>query len=159
MPRSYLLATYGVFGVMGAGLFGFGVAVAMDRERGLLTLKRAQPMPAGAYLVAKMAMAMLFAAIICALLAVLARDAGGVRMRPRSGACCCAWTCWACCRSARWACWLGSLVSGRGAPALVNLIYLPMAFLSGLWVPLTMLPPVLQTSRRCGRRIIWRTSR
>ena len=42
--------------------------------------------------------------------------------------------------------WLGTLVSGRGAPALINLIYLPMAFLSGLWVPLTMLPPVVMTT-------------
>ena len=32
----YLLATYGVFGVMGAALFGFGVTVAMDRDQGLL---------------------------------------------------------------------------------------------------------------------------
>ena len=30
----YLLATYGVFGVMSPGLFGFGVTVAHDRERG-----------------------------------------------------------------------------------------------------------------------------
>ena len=41
--------------------------------------------------------------------------------------------------------WLGTLVGGRGAPALINLVYLPMAFLSGLWVPLTMLPKLLQT--------------
>ena len=41
--------------------------------------------------------------------------------------------------------WLGTRVSGRGAPALINLIYLPMAFLSGLWVPLNMLPAVLQS--------------
>lgn len=42
----YLLATYGVFGVMGAALFGLGVTIAVERERGFLTLKRALPMPA-----------------------------------------------------------------------------------------------------------------
>ena len=36
--------------------------------------------------------------------------------------------------------WLGTLVGGRGAPALINLVYLPMAFLSGLFLPLSMLP-------------------
>ena len=41
--------------------------------------------------------------------------------------------------------WLGTRVSGRGAPAVINLIYLPMAFLSGLWVPLHMLPSFLQS--------------
>src|SRR3546814_20483177 len=31
VAATYLLATYGVFGVMGAGLFGFGVVVAMEQ--------------------------------------------------------------------------------------------------------------------------------
>ena len=39
----YLLATYGVFGAMGAGLFGFAVTLAVDRERGLFALRRALP--------------------------------------------------------------------------------------------------------------------
>ena len=46
------MVTYTVFGVMGPGLFGFGVGLAMDRERGLLTLKRVQPVPALAPLLA-----------------------------------------------------------------------------------------------------------
>ena len=39
---------------------------------------------------------------------------------------------------------VGSLVSGQAAPAIVNLIYLPMAFLSGLWVPMQFLGKTLQ---------------
>ncbi len=108
----YLLATYGVFGVMGVGLFAFGVTVAMEREQGFLIYKRALPMPPGAYLFAKMAMAMLFAVIISLLLATLA--AVGL--------------------------YVGTLVGGQGAPAVVNLLYLPIAFLSRLWLPLKLLP-------------------
>ena len=78
----YLLATYGVFGIMGAGLFGFGVVVAMERERGFLAYKRALPMPPGAYLLAKMAMAMLFSLLISALLGTLAAVFGGVSLLP-----------------------------------------------------------------------------
>ena len=59
----YLLATYGSFGVMGVGLFAFGVTVAIERDQGLLRYKRALPMPPGAYLFAKAAMAVLFAAM------------------------------------------------------------------------------------------------
>ena len=52
---------------------------------------------------------------------------------------------------------IGSRANASGAPALVNLIYLPMAFLSGLWMPLSMLPAFHRTrSRRCGRPITWR---
>jgi ABC-2 type transport system permease protein len=32
----------------------------------------------------------------------------------------------------------------NSAPAIVNLIYLPMAFASGLWIPYEMLPPVVR---------------
>ena len=38
--------------------------------------------------------------------------------------------------------WVGTLVGGNAAPVLLNALYLPMAFLSGLWLPLKMLPPV-----------------
>src|SRR5688500_3022950 len=42
---TYLVATYGAFGVIGAALFGFGVGVAVERGQGWLVLKRASPMP------------------------------------------------------------------------------------------------------------------
>jgi len=140
----YLLATYGIFGVMAPGLFGFGVSVALDRERGWLTLKRAQPMPPGAYLASKLAMAMLFAATIFTILAVLAVTVAGVTLPLAAwlklfvvdifgvlpfcaiGLC------------------IATLVSGQAAPAVINLIYLPMSFLSGLWMPLSILPPVVR---------------
>jgi ABC-2 type transport system permease protein len=35
---------------------------------------------------------------------------------------------------------IGTLVGGSGAPAVVNMVYLPLALLSGLWLPLSMLP-------------------
>jgi ABC-2 type transport system permease protein len=140
----YLLATYSVFGAMGAGLFGFGVTVAIERKLGYLAYKRALPMPAGAYLFAKMAMAMLFSALIALLLAALAATVGGVTLA--------AW---------QWlglfavivigvlpfcaiGMFIGTLVAGEGAVALVNILYLPMAFLSGLWLPLHMLPAIVQ---------------
>ncbi|MBA3930456.1 MAG: ABC transporter permease [Xanthomonas sp.] len=142
---SYMLAGYGVFGVVGVALFGFGVTVAMDREQGLLTLKRAQPMPPGAYLVAKMAMAMLFAAIILLLLGALAAGVAGVRLAPMQWLLLSTTCLLGVLPFSALGLWLGTLVSGSGAPALINLVYLPMAFLSGLWVPLAMLPPVLQS--------------
>jgi ABC-2 type transport system permease protein len=39
---------------------------------------------------------------------------------------------------------VGTLVSGQAAPAVINLIYLPMSFLSGLWMPLTVLPGLVR---------------
>lgn len=141
----YLFATYSVFGVMAPSLFGFGVAIAIERERGWLALKRVAPMPPGAYLIAKMAMAMLFAAIIYAILAAMAYALGGVRLAPS------AWVALALIAVGGVLpfCALGLLIGSRAnasaAPAFVNLIYLPMAFLSGLWMPLSMLPAWIGT--------------
>lgn len=140
----YLFATYSVFGVMAPSLFGFGVAVAIEREKGWLALKRVAPMPPGAYLLAKLGMAMLCAAIIYLILAAMACALGGVRLPAGQwltlGAISVA--------GAVPMCALGLIIGSRAnasaAPALVNLIYLPMSFLSGLWMPLSMLPHFLQ---------------
>ncbi|MBJ6981591.1 MULTISPECIES: ABC transporter permease [unclassified Luteimonas] len=139
----HMLATYGVFGVMGAALFGFGVTVAMDRAQGLLALKRALPMPPGAWLLAKMAMALLFSAIVALLLAVIAATLAGVSLAPGQ---------WALLWLVHVAgalpfcaigLYIGTVAGGSAAPVVVNLLYLPMSFLSGLWLPLAMLPDAL----------------
>ena len=49
----YIFAGLTVFGMTGPGMFGFGVAVAMEREHGLLKLRRALPAPRAGYFVAK----------------------------------------------------------------------------------------------------------
>lgn len=141
----YFLASYGVFGVMGVALFGFGVSVALDREQGLLAFKRALPMPPAAYLLAKMAMAMIFATLVSLLLASLAIGLAGVSLAPVQ------WALWLLVNVlgvlpfAAIGLWLGSVIGAQGAPAVINLVYLPMAFLSGLWVPLSMLPGALSS--------------
>ncbi|WP_425561925.1 ABC transporter permease [Luteimonas lutimaris] len=142
----YLLATYGAFGVMGAGLFGFGVTVAIERERGFLTFKRALPMPPGAYLLAKMAMAMLFSAIVSLLLGALAFLLAGVSLQPGQWALLLVVDMLGALPFCALGLFIGTLVGGNAAPAVVNLIFLPMAFLSGLWLPLTMLPDVLASA-------------
>ncbi len=138
----YLLATYGVFGIMGAALFGFGVTVAVERERGFLALKRALPMPPGAYLLAKMAMAMVFAAIISVILALLAATLAGVSLQLSQWSLLLLINVLGVLPFCAIGLYIGSLVGGSAAPAVVNLLYLPMAFLSGLWLPLAMLPAV-----------------
>jgi ABC-2 type transport system permease protein len=128
---------------MAPSLFGFGVGVAIERERGWLALKRVAPMPPGAYLLSKMAMAMLFAVIIYCILAVMAYTLGGVRLAPGQwllvGAIAACGVMPFCAMGLM----IGARANANAAPAFVNLIYLPMAFLSGLWMPLSMLPHVV----------------
>jgi ABC-2 type transport system permease protein len=143
MASTYLLVTYGVFGIMGPALFGFGVAMAMDRELGLLRLKRAMPVPPGAMLLAKTLMAMLFGAIITAMLMTVAVLLAGVELAPGQLATLALVNVLGVLPFCAIGLWIGTLVGGQGAAAVVNLVYLPMAFLSGLWMPLSMLPEVV----------------
>lgn len=141
---TYLFATYAAFGVMGPALFGFGVGLALERQQGWLELKRVSPMPVAAYFAAKIAMSLAFAAAIIVLLTIAAVGFGGVRMPV---------TTWLALGGAlllgtlpfcAFGLWIGTLVKGQAAVAVVNLVYLPMSLLSGLWMPLAIFPAALQ---------------
>ena len=140
----YLLASYAVFGVMSPGLFGFGVSLATERDNGLLTLKRALPMPPGAYLLGKMLMAMLAAGVVTVLLLGLAVGLANVDITLRQAVLLLLTGMFGVLPFCAMGMLVGVLVKGQGAPGVLNLVYLPMSFLSGLWIPLPMLPPLLQ---------------
>ncbi len=141
---AWFLASYSVFGVMSPGLFGFGVALAIERDNGLLTLRRALPMPPGAYLLGKMVMAMAAAVAVVLLLLTMATTLGGVTLTAGNVAGLLATGLLGVLPFCALGLWVGTLIKGQAAPAVLNLVYLPMAFLSGLWFPLRMMPDFLQ---------------
>src|SRR5215472_699418 len=140
----YLIPSYGTFGVIAASLFGTAAGLASDRGLGWLQVKRASPMPPFAYFAAKVVTSMVFSTIIVLALFTLGITLAGVRMPV-----------------AMLAKLLGTLVVGslpfsamglavgyfagpNSAPPVINLIYLPMSFCSGLWVPFMFLPKVVR---------------
>jgi ABC-2 type transport system permease protein len=143
-PARYLLGTYGAFGVIGIALFSLGIGVATEKGQGWLAVKRASPMPLSAYFFGKYAMTVLFSAVLVILLSFLGIVFGHVRMPlvnwvqlllllTFGGIPFCA---------AGIA--IAYLVGPNSAPAVVNAVYLPTAFLSGLFIPAEMLPGALQ---------------
>ncbi|GGY24633.1 ABC transporter [Rhodanobacter panaciterrae] len=140
----YLLASYGVFGVMSPGLFGFGVSLALERDGGLLTFKRALPMPPGAYLLGKMLMAMVAAGVVILLLLTMAVTLGHVALSPLQAGALLLTGMLGVLPFCALGMFVGTLIKGQGAPGMLQLIYLPMSFMSGLWFPLPMLPKFLQ---------------
>ena len=145
MPMArYLLATYGAFGVIGATLFGLGTGIAVERGLGWLQLKRASPMAPAVYFLAKCTVSMLFSAVVVGLLFTLGAVFGGVRM-PASewlllGVSLVLGSIPFCALGLA----IGYLAGPNSAPAIVNVCYLPMSFLSGLWIPMQFLPHFLQ---------------
>ena len=145
---TYMLATLGTFGVMGVSLFGFGVSLAMERGQGWLQVKRASPMPLAAYFTAKVVSAMAFSAVIALALLAIGFAFGNVRLSVVQSAELVGILVLAAIPFGSMGLALGYLAKPNSAPALVNLTYLPMSFCSGLWIPIFLLPHVLQQVAR-----------
>jgi ABC-2 type transport system permease protein len=140
----YMLGGYAVFGLVGAALFGIGVGLAAERTAGWLEVKQASPSPPAAYLVAKCASAVAFGVIIVSILTVLGLTLGGVSLTVSEYARMMGLTVAGSVCFASMGLLLALVVPANAAPGIVNLIYLPMSFLSGLWIPVRMLPKWLQ---------------
>lgn len=139
-----MLGTYGAFGVVGAALFSFGVSVAVERAQGWLLLKRATPMRPAVYVLGKVIASLAFCAVIVLTMSLAARTMGGVRLDGAQ------WLALAAALTAgsipfcALGLAIGFMAGPNSAPGLVNLVHLPAAFVSGLWMPLAMLPHGVQ---------------
>jgi len=132
---NYVFAGMCTFAVLMPGIFS-GVGIALERDGKLHKLKRALPMPAGANLVSKMAMAMIFAAAALTLVVIVALIAGRITLSgtqvlimwivlvPGSIPICAIGF------------FIGAFTSGSASPAFSNLLFLPMMWLSGMFIPL-----------------------
>ena len=131
-----LMTGFSVMGVMGPGIFGFGVSIAMERDQGLTRLKHAQPMPPAAYLMAKMVMAILFSVFVAAAVGMLGVLVRGVPLTAGRLTAMVAVESLGTLPFCAIGLFIGSCVTGRFAPAMANLAYLPLTYLSGLFFPL-----------------------
>ena len=136
----YMLGGYACFGLIGAALFGIGAGLAGEIAAGWLELKRASPMPASAYLFAKCASGVAFGIIIVSLLTLIATTFGGVSLTAIELAKMLGMTVVGSVAFASMGLLLALLVPANAATGIVNLIYLPMSFLSGLWIPIRFMP-------------------
>lgn len=132
---NYLFAGFAVMGAIMPGLFS-GVILAQEREGNLLRLKRALPQPPGASIVAKVLMAMAIAGVSVTLVAIAALLAGRITLSVGQVAIIWAVLIVGTIPFAAMGLLIGALVSGSAAPAWGNLVFLPMMWLSGLFIPL-----------------------
>jgi ABC-2 type transport system permease protein len=132
----FIFAGFAVMGVMGPGLYGFGVFVATERAQGLFTLKRALPAPPLVYFSAKLVMTALFATFVTLALLLTAALAGRIALTPVRAALFAGAAIAGSLPFCAMGLAIGAYASGRSAPAIVNLMLLPMIYLSGILIPL-----------------------
>ncbi len=128
------------FGVISLAIFTFGEYIAKERGRGWTRTMMATPFPTDVYLVGKSLTAMVHAALITLAMSLLAATAGGVE--------------------AVWQDWIlfgvlmvfgvvafstlgfaiSYLAKPKAATTISNMIFLPLAFASGFFMPLSEFP-------------------
>ena len=136
----YIVATYSCMGVVSACLFGIGMGLAMERAQGWLELKQASPMPRFAYLFAKLVSCAAFSLIIVGILLLLGITIGGATIAAGEALRLAAVILASSVPFAAMGLLASLLVPPNSGPGIMNLIYLPMSFASGFWMPITMLP-------------------
>jgi ABC-2 type transport system permease protein len=140
----YLLVSYSTFAVMSVGLFAFGASIAVERECGWSKLIRMAPVSPLLFLCSKLIVAFCFAAGSVALLIVFAAmtlDNGldlpliaGPVLGVLPGVV----------TFAALGMSIGYVCPAPAAAAITNVVYVPLAFASGLFVPVEYLPPLVQ---------------
>ncbi|HVT97868.1 MAG TPA: ABC transporter permease [Acidobacteriaceae bacterium] len=144
MFARYLMPSYSCMGVVSACLFGIGMGIALERAQGWLELKQASPMPRFAYLAAKTLSCMAFALVIVATLVTLGVTVGGVTLTVTEALRLAAVVLAGSLPFTAMGLLIALLVPPNAGPGVINLIYLPMSFASGFWMPVNYLPHWLQ---------------
>ena len=140
----YLVPSYSCMGVVSACLFGIGMGIALERSQGWLDLKQASPMPRFAYLSAKIMSCAGFALVIVAALVLLGVTAGGAKVTPVQALELAGVVVAGSVPFAAMALVVALTVPANSGPGIINIIYLPMSFASGFWMPVSILPHFLQ---------------
>lgn len=141
---AYLVVSYSIFGVLGTNLGSLGIGLANERGQGWMILKRAMPMPVAVHFLARIAIGLVFSLAITLAIFTIGATFGKVDLPLGTwlgiGAIAIAGGI----PFAALGLLLGNLCGPNAAPAVINLIYLPMSFASGLWIPLRSLPDMVK---------------
>lgn len=143
-----LMASWSTFAAVGIGLFQFGIRIAQDRESPWENFARTLPTGPAPKFISQVLVALLFVGCAAGLVWIIAALATPIEMNL-----------W------RWLrltlamvvgvvpfTLLGILIgysfSPRAAVPVANLVYLPLAYLGGLWMPPSSLPEAVATISR-----------
>ncbi len=142
---TYMFATFGVFAVMGPSIFGFGVGVAGERDRGWLRIKRASPAPALSFIGAKLVVTLAVCILALAPVYLIAAVYGNIALAPSQWAMIFAVHMFAVPAFVLVGLTLGFSLSANGAVAVSNIVFLTFSTLGGLWMPIFVFPDFLKT--------------
>ncbi len=140
---AYLMASFATYGVANVMFSTFGMGVALDRGRRLDTLMRATPLRPAVFMAGRVVVAVAFGLLALGAVSVFAVMTGGVRLSAPTWAAFVGWLLAGSLPFLALGLAIGYLVSANAAPAVVNLVALPLYFASGIFTPVSRLPHLI----------------
>jgi len=140
LTAKFVVASFAVYAVAGVGFYQFGVGIAQDRASPWDAYVRTLPAGPGPRIAAQVLAALVFAVAAAALVLVTAGVLAGLSLAPAALASLIFVLLAGVVPFALLGVALGYLADARGAVAVANLVYLPLAFAGGLWLPPRALP-------------------
>ncbi len=140
---AYTMASFCIYAIAGVAFYQFGAGLAQDRETPFDSWSRTLPGSTLPAIAARVACAGLFGVAAVGLVIVAAQLLAPPNLSAGSFARLLAVCGLNAIPAAFMGITLGYLASARVAVALANLIYLPLAYVGGLWVPPQALPPTI----------------
>jgi len=132
----FLFTAFSLMAVTMPAMFGIGVTLALERDMGLLRLKRAQPAPPAAWVVAKIMAGLVLAMLAYAPIVIMAVSSGKLALGASQVVGLSTALMIGTIPFTALGLMIGSLATGSSAPAYANLVYLPGCYLSGMFFPL-----------------------
>jgi ABC-2 type transport system permease protein len=141
---AFILGSLGAYAVSNVVVYNIGIGVANQRGRKLDLLQRATPLPPSIAVLANVVAGLLLSVLSLLALFVVA-GLGGVHMPVGTWLALMGWLLLGCLPMLGLGLAIGYGAGPNMAPALTSLVYLPMAFASGIFIPLAQLPGFIQT--------------
>ncbi|GGB57544.1 ABC transporter [Tistrella bauzanensis] len=138
-----LAAAWGLFGVLGVAFFQFGVGVAQSREKPWFAYLRTLPAGGGPRIAAQVVTALAFSMAAVAPVIVLAIAINGATLTLTAAVKLLVVLILGGIPFALLGLAIGLSVSARASVPIAHLVYFPLAFLGGLWLPPSMLPDIV----------------
>ena len=134
--RMFLFTGMAILGIMGPGMFGFGAILAGERQYKLLQLKQALPMPAGAHLIGKFAVALIYATVTIVSMIVAAELLGRISITFTQAVMIGVTLLLGVLPFCAIGLFIGARTSAHLAAGVTTVIYMPQLYLSGLFFPM-----------------------
>lgn len=142
--KAYYLMSMTAFGIIGTNLITMGVRFAQERAQGWTRLLRIAPLRSSVYLLSKMISQSILNLSTIVIMFTVGGLAKGIELTPAQWLLCGLWLWIGALPFMALGTLIGTLKSAEVVQVIANILYMGLAVLGGLWMPITIMPSFIQ---------------